>query len=253
MEWDELRSTLIDLRWRPSLDFYEQGVALLRQLEDAGELRSFRVAQHDVGARLLDGSELQVSVVGASYRLLAGPVDTAATCGLLRRVLEAMQPADLEAVFYLQHLIPLDWETTYEEACAKVTAAWLPQLATSAGIVDSAPLVDGLSPQHHLRFQAEFGVVDAEQAPARLDRSLGNRIGGPALPAAGEGVTYPPLALFSDSSWFPQGAPEGDEDLTLWVASALEASLQEAEGLTRALQGTCHTEHQATEGTEVST
>lgn len=253
VEWDELRSTVIDLRWRPSLEFYEQGVALLRHLEDGGELRGFRVTQHDVQARLRDGAELQVSVVGLAYRLVEGPVDMVASSALLQRVIRAMQPTDTEATFYLQHLIPLDWDVSYEEACARVTSAWMPQLVTSAGVVDSAPLVDGFSPQHRLRFQAEFGVVDAGQAPARLDRSIGNRIGGPALPARGNGVAYPPLGLFVDSSWFPQEAPQGDEDLTVWVTSVLEAALQEAGGLTATLQGTCHTEHPTTDGTEVST
>lgn len=244
VEWDELRSTVIELRWRPSLEFYEQGVALLRHLEDAGDLRGFRVTQHDVEARLRDGSELQVSVVGLSYRLIQVPVDPVSATALLQRVIRAMQPTETEVTFYLQHLIPLDWDVDYEEACARATSAWMPRLATSAGIVDSAPLVDGFSSRHRLRYQAEFGVVDAEQAPARLERSLGNRIGGPALTGSADGVAYPALGLFLDSSWFPQGAPQGDEDLTVWVTSVLEVALQEAVGLTATLRGTCQTEQQ---------
>ncbi len=253
MELPAPRSTVVDLSWRPSLDYYEHGVEVLRRLQNAGVLRRFRVGQDDLQARLADGSDLSVGVVGMTYTATGGslPLDVAEQ--LLLDVLRSLRPADVTATFYLQHVLALDWGGTYEEACAGATAAWLPSIAATCGLTDSAPLVDGVSRRHGIGFQAEFGVIDAAQAPARLSRYVGNRIGGPGLAIhEEEGRDHPPLALFVDSSWFPQGAPRAVEDLAQWVLGSLSQAIEEAHDLTVALHESCDNRRTTREGLEVT-
>jgi hypothetical protein len=241
MEPDDPRSTVVELRWRPCLAYYEQGVALLRSLENAELLRRFRVGDHSVEAQLADGAHASVGVAGMSYREARGAFVAESAERLIDQAVALMRPADVRATFYLQHLRSLEWDCSYEEACARATAAWMPALVADAGVVDSAPLVDGVSMRHRLSYQAEFGVVSADEAPERLSRNLGNRIGGPVLPPGLEDDEYPRLGMFVDSSWFPQGAPAAVEDLTGWVLTALDQARQEAWDFTTVLHGACHT------------
>jgi hypothetical protein len=243
------RSTVVDITWRPCLAFYEQGVPLLRRFEDAGLLRRFRVAEHVVEAQLRDGTRMAVGVTGMS--VVGGrelPIHQA--CSWIHEVAAAVRPSDISVTFFIQCLRALDLELTYPAACRRASAAWMPGPA-ELGIYDSAPLVDGLAPSG-LRYQAEFGVIDAEEAPARLSRSLGNRIGGPGLDPLPDD-DYPPLAVFVDSSWFPQGAPADADNLAQWVLPVLDQATAETQDLTNALHRLCvHGPGPAKEGGELS-
>lgn len=253
MERSAPRSAVVDLSWRPCLAFYEHGVEILRHLEDDGILRQFRVNKDDVDARLADGTYLRVGVVGMDYIAPLGPLPADESARITGHVVRALKPDDVELVISLAHLEGLAWDLNYDEACRQATAAWLPGLATDAAVHDSAPLVDGVSRRHGLRFQAEFGIVDAEQAPHRLSRMLGNRIDAPTMPLREQAAReVPPLAVFVDSSWFPQGAPGDAEDLTTWVPRVLEAAMEEAHDLTSSLHQVCENSRTASAGMEVS-
>jgi hypothetical protein len=254
MERTGPRSTVVDLRWRPCLAFYEHGVEILRHLEDDGLLRQFRVNEHAIDARLADGTYLRIGVAGMAYTAPLGALPATESARITDHVVHALKPADVELVIYLAHLEALDWDLPYEDACQKATSAWLPNLSADAGIFDSAPLVDGTTSRHGLRYQAEFGIVDARQAPDRLSRVLGNRVEGPVLPRREqEARDLPPLAVFVDSSWFPQDAPSDAEDLTTWVPAVLGEAMEEAHDLTSSLHQVCENAHRRTEaGMEVS-
>lgn len=240
MERSGPRSTVVDLRWRPCLAFYEHAVEILRHLEDDRLLRQFRVDEHKVEARLADGTHLRIGVVGMAYTAPLGALPADESARITGHVVHALKPADVELVIFLAHLERLDWNLTYEEACKQATTAWLPNLSADIGVFDSAPLVDGTSGRHSLRYQAEFGIVDKDQAPYRLSRMLGNRIEGPLLPPREqEARDLPPLAVFVDSSWFPQDAPEAAEDLTTWVPRVLGEAMEEAQDLTSSLHHVC--------------
>jgi hypothetical protein len=230
------RSTVVDITWRPCLAFYEQGVPLLRRFEDAGLLRRFRVADHVVEAQLRDGTRMTVGVTGMT---LAGPgpeLPTHQACGWIHEVAAAVRPSDISVAFFIQCLRALDLELTYPAACRRASAAWMPGPA-ALGVYDSAPLVDGVA-SSGLRYQAEFGIIDAEEAPARLSRSLGNRIGGPPMDLLSH-EEYPPLAVFLDSSWFPQAAPSDADGLAQWVLPVLDQAIAETQYLTNALHRMC--------------
>jgi hypothetical protein len=240
MEHSGPRSTVVDLRWRPCLAFYEHGVEVLRFLDNAGLLRQFKVEKDHVNARLTTGTDLRVGVLGVTFTAPAGSLPVDAVRLIVNHIAQELQPADLEAKIILAYLEPLRWDLTYEHACMAATAAWLPGVASAAAAYDSATLIDGRSQRYDIRFQAEFGIVDADQIPARLARALGNRIGGPVMSMADQaGLDVPPLAVFVDSSWFPQDAPGDADDLTDWVSRVLGEATEEAAHLTSSLHQVC--------------
>lgn len=238
MERSAPRSTVVDITWRPCLAFYEQGVPLLRRFEDAGLLRRFRVAEHVVEAQLRDETRLVVGVAGMTLLATRPELPIHQACGWIDEIAQAMQPTGLGAMIFIQCLRELDLDLTYAEACARATAAWMPGPAAALGIYDSAPLVDGLSRRFELPYQAEFGVISADDAPARLSRQLGNRIGGPPLHIDPD-EEYPPVSVFVDSSWFPQGAPADADNLARWVLPVLDQATIETQDLTNALHALC--------------
>jgi hypothetical protein len=232
------RSAAVELRWRPCLNFYEHGVPLLRHFDDEGFLRRFRVSEHEVEAYLFDGTHMKVGVTELSLAAPAGALDAVVTGPLVAQVLWMLKPADPQVIIYMQHLEPLDWSDGYEAACGRATAAWLPPLAAAAGFYDCAPLVDGVSPLHRLRYQIEFGVVDAPQAAMRLARQVG-RSRGPQTGMIPPQEDLPGLGLFVDSEWFLQGAPPGADELTTWLMLMFRQVEEDAAKLASLLYEEC--------------
>lgn len=239
MERSAPRSTVVEISWRPCLAFYEQGVPLLRLFEDAGLLRRFRVGDDAVEAHLRDGTRMLISVTGMTLIATRPEMSIHQACGWIDQVAQVLQPSDIRVGFFIASLRELDLDLTYPEACARASAAWMPGPAAALGIYDSAPLVDGVSPRFELPYQAEFGVVSAEEATARLSRALGNRIGAPSVPVGPDDDEYPPLGVFVDAAWLPQGAPADADNLAQWALPVLDQATMETQDLTNALHRLC--------------
>jgi hypothetical protein len=210
-------SQSFELRWRPCLDFYEHRVALLQSLKDRKLLRQFRVGDNQVSARLGGSRTLEISVEGMSLLDALGPIQDEEGLRLLMDVVNTLHPSVTRATSWCSHLLSIDWELDYEAACRRASSAVFGQLAEDASFTDFAILVDGL--RDDLQFQAEFGVVSADEAPMRIARIIGNRIGGPEghFVDAMFGRPYPSLGLFMDSQWTTlEGVPSW-EDLPYWV------------------------------------
>jgi len=165
----------IRITWRPELRFYERRIDLLRELEDLGHLRAFRVTDTGVEARLFDSMHiLAVRSNGVMLRFL-GPEEshTADAWDTLTRAIAAMEPQSIiEMSAAYQHLAPLTM--TFEEALAQSYKTFLTQPGGELVLGDWAMLVDvdkvGDVPANG---QIEFGIVRAREVPDRLSHRAG--------------------------------------------------------------------------------
>jgi hypothetical protein len=193
----------IRITWRPELRFYERRIDLLRELEDLGHLRAFRVTDTGVEARLFDSMHiLAVRSNGVMLRFL-GPEEshTADAWDTLTRAIAAMEPQSIiEMSAAYQHLAPLTM--TFEEALAQSYKTFLTQPGGELVLGDWAMLVDvdkvGDVPANG---QIEFGIVRAREVPDRLSHRAG-RLGEEtaASEQSWEGRTFAETSLFAESA-----------------------------------------------------
>ncbi len=210
----------LSLTWRPSLEFYEARVRLLRPLRDAGVLRQFRLDENSVTARLTRGRRLVIGVTSLLLQSFNGPLP-ADTEAHLEHVVELLQPRVTSATLLLQHIVPLHTAATYQDACRAAARGFLGGLAEDTGMSAVAVLVDGRAAVPAVSYQAEFGVINQAEAPGRLARVVG-RTSGPAVEDDLDqliGREYPPLAVFVDSTWMTNAVPEEAEAVPAWFTA----------------------------------
>jgi len=199
------------LQWRPELRFYEVRYKILRRLEDAGVLRAFRVANDSIDARTTQGYQLSVQQHRASLVVPSPTADAEGAWSMLATAFNEIQPSRVRSVeVLLQHLLPL--QLGFEEAVAAGQERLLALPAAGELIHgDWAVLVDGQIEGEEVSIQTEFGIVRAEEVPARLARSVG-RIRGPQGAPAGpvDPSLISPVSLFADSAW--ERSLDGSED-----------------------------------------
>ena len=94
----------------------------------------------------------------------------------------------------------------YEEARAAIGRGLLGRFVASTGLTDFALLFDGHDKKADVNYQAEFGVVSADEAPLRLGRYLGRISGRRESPLIGHLMEqhYSDVSLFCDSTWHPE-------------------------------------------------
>jgi hypothetical protein len=104
----------ISLSWRPELRYYEERIAILRQLEDRGDLRAFRVRDEAIDARLFDRDhQLSVRQDGLTLQLLRPSADPEQAWSAVALAVAAIRPSKPTKIMVgLQHLeaIPLAFE-----------------------------------------------------------------------------------------------------------------------------------------------
>ena len=107
---------IIRLSWRPELRFYERRIAVLRELDDRGLLRAFRVGNNHVETQLTAGSNQLRFSQGGLNLLLVGEVDShAAAWDAMQLVVDQIQPKRYgEAQGEFQFVLPLDLD--FEQA-----------------------------------------------------------------------------------------------------------------------------------------
>jgi hypothetical protein len=217
----------LSIRWRPELRFYEQRVAILRSLEERGELRAFRVQENFVDARLFESRvRLSVRQDGLDLYLDRPDADVARAWEAVEiglSIVKPDRPRFVRASF--QHLAPLDMR--FEDAVRRAYGGVLGRLGTeSIEFGDWALLVD-LSMKNGSSGQIEFGIVRGDEVPDRLARIAG-RIGPRQQPVSRlpEPSDFADVSLFTDLRVEGNLAPReefGTEAQSFWQTARTEA------------------------------
>jgi hypothetical protein len=221
------------VQWRSELQFYEERIAMLRDLENAGVLKAFSVGEDYVAGRILEGGRHQMTVRkdGLSLDIIGDDADTKAVLEIAVKVMQRVAPSRTRlgtARFY--HLVPLDMP--FEDAIARSIEHLFPPITTpDISGTDYAMLMDLKAPDE-VHGQVEFGVVRGAEARARLS-GIGQRVGR-ASQAVREhdwaSTRFPDVALFADSGWeqpasAEQEGPEWNGLLDFWAAATEYAGL----------------------------
>lgn len=216
------------LGWRPTLRFFELRTTLLRELEKDDNLAAFRWTEGAVGVRLGQGEVLEVGPQGALLTL-AGPAarrDVATSA--LDRLIALLRPEGvIMNQLLVQELLPV--EIRYGEARRLSAVRLLRDLMPGIVYSDWSVLLDGASSAVGSTFQVEFGIVDDDEAPARLARHVGKMQDRSLVPLPEDMWYYeeiPACGLFADWRWMPQRAV-GQDDCTRELVSLWESLVVE--------------------------
>jgi hypothetical protein len=228
------------VQWQPRPKFYDLRGALIEALESTFGVQRFRVGEHDFMAALLSGTELQVDATGVGLFCVVDPSaldeqaeQLAETVGIIATLLDCQITQTVHA---FQHIIAWDVDVTLDEAYRTAVAALFgAEVRDAHAFTDTAVLMDGTRASGG-RFQVEFGVIDQEQAPLRLLRKAG-RITAmkPSAPDELMRLQFPPVATFTDSTWFPEFDWQPSGDVSSMVRSSLDGAEREANDLANAL------------------
>jgi hypothetical protein len=226
--------------WRPEVRFLETRVELLRQLENKGQLKSFKIDETEITARLAAYAEMTIAVNHLELRVLS-PLQPVEVClDAAKTAVELIRPASIRGrganIAYVSEITG-----DYDELRRTIGLhlfRWWPAVLT-----DWALLVDGAG-QNGATYQCEFGVVAATEIADRLSRRSG-RTGGPPISLARLGLDrqkLPSVAVFADFDWADvaevrPGALAWD-DFSAFIASTSSESTEIALGLQRVVTET---------------
>lgn len=215
--------------WPQNISFFEHRYEVLRELEDQGLLRQLRVAEDRIALRLGDANhELVFGVRSVEGSLLQPDGDWDRIVGALKLVLQALKPKHLlRPEIKFQWLVELDgdYDKLRSEAAIHLFGA------AGASMTDWSVLVDGKIEDPEGEFQAEFGILNASEAPARLARLIGragrstrgDRDAPP--PTQWQASKLPPVGWFYDVNCSMKQGPEPTADAISHFMRDSEASL----------------------------
>jgi hypothetical protein len=192
----------ISVAWRPELSFYEKRIAILRVLEDRGDLTAFRVRDDTVEARLFGGAGFMSVRQGGLRLQLRGPdTDVEKAWAAATSAVSDLDPALPRSVSVsFQHVLELSmaFDDAVDRGYARLFAG-LPH--QEVRFADWALLSD-------LEFQEpaavgliEFGIVRDHEIEQRLARQVGRA--GAEDPTQGftwDKAGFPKVALFADTT-----------------------------------------------------
>jgi hypothetical protein len=184
----------------PTPLLYDVRGRLLNELRGLASVERFRVRDDDIAVVFEGPREVHVgmeSILCSSYvpdddpRWIVRPLDV---------IERAIEPKVTSLVASFQHLIEVEGPTeSLTEQSAKLAMG---SIAESIGVYDYANLVDGIDRETGLAYQAEFGIINADEAPFRLARFAGRAQGETSssmdLIVA---MDFPEAAVFVDSRW----------------------------------------------------
>lgn len=185
-------------RWdRPRYELLDRRGAVLEALSDLGDIAGFRPSPDAVHVDFAGGLHLGVDLGG-----ITGVSPSSSPHDVYRPHVEAVAVvlgASRAAVrVALQHLVP--WEGVEDPQEAQALAAL--RTAGLASATDCAVLVDGAVGEW--TYNAEFGVVGADEVRDRLARLRG-RAPGPKINTGLDDLRPPPVSTFVDSHWKVRG------------------------------------------------
>jgi hypothetical protein len=210
-------------------------VELLRLLEDDGRLKSFKIDETEVTARLSDYSQMTIAVDRLELRIFSPLQSMDAALAAAKSAVEIIGPTTVRMVSAdLAHVveIPGDYSELRQSSGGRLYPWW------PARITDWALLVDGVSKNGQTQYKCEFGLVADTEIPDRLTRAAG-RMQGPSTNATSlhlDRTRLPKVALFSDSSW--QRVQRAPIPGTVWeyFAEFADSTVAEANELVYVLQ-----------------
>lgn len=192
-QWDRTRFELLDSR-----------AAILSIFESLGLLKAFVTPGDGLAIELTDGRQIQLGLNNITIyevvRSAEGPVGEGeiSSFELAYAVGQHLNVIGVQPAVSYQHVIP--WPTADGRSACKFGTASLLDEADRLGASDFAFLVDGLW-SGLWQYQAEFGVVDEDEMPARLRRQIGRSQSMRSDRVSLAGVDFPAVGTFVDSHW----------------------------------------------------
>jgi hypothetical protein len=216
--------------WKPELRFFETRTDLLRTFEEETGLPAFRWTDGLIGARLGLSEAIEIQSSGARLVVTTPDGDTSVAEAALGHAFEAIKPENVRILGAdFQFLMPLD--ENYDTARRGSAALLLGGLMPGENVLDWSALLDGLFEEAGMRYQVEFGILNNQEAPARIVRNMTRLdLSEDVLPMPPDFWHFedlPEVALFMDWMWTPrgtQGTNEGADDVvTRWKSLAAES------------------------------
>jgi len=191
----------LHLFWRPELPFYAKQVDLLRQYEEQGVLRAFRVEEGFVDAQLFESRDrLTVKKDGVDLQLLSPKADPDRALEALDVAVKEVGPAFPRSVSAsFQHIIEIDVD--FDEAVRRGYGRILKALPGRFNFSDWAVLTDVVVEGLEASGTIEFGIIRSNEAPRRLAR-LAGRAGQARQQslARWQEEDFPDVAVFCDGT-----------------------------------------------------
>ena len=219
----------LHLYWRPELRFYEKRIAILKQFEEQGILRAFRVEEGFVDAQLFQSRDrLTVKKDGLDLQLFSPDADPGRAMEALGVALSEAGPTNLRVISAkFQHIVGIDLDFT--EAVNRGHGRVLGDLPSKLNFGDWAVLTDVTLDEPAASGLVEFGIIRADEAPARLARLAGRAGEGrrESLPRW-DSAEFPDVAVFCDGTL--NGTIEGEAATLASSAAAFWDAARSAQG-----------------------
>lgn len=229
MDAIQSRSRSVVLAWRPCAGVYDTRSALVELLDERFDVDSFRIDGGHVGVVLAGGREVVADVQGLTvYSIAPAEADAERMGEIVESVTRLLKAQPLGLVVSLQHIVPWLPEAAHTDVYENAVGALFGGLAEELHMTDFALLADGRRGSGD-KFQFEFGVIDAEEAPLRMARLMGRASGHkPKLHEQILEASYPAVSTFVDSTWETSGGDVNVGDVASWVRVAITEAESEA-------------------------
>jgi hypothetical protein len=233
----------LHLYWRPELRFYEKRIAILKQFEEQGILRAFRVEEGFVDAQLFESRDrLTVKKDGLDLQLFSPDADPERAMEALGIALSEAGPTTPRvASATFQYIVEIDLE--FAEAVDRGYGRVLGDLpGGDLSFGDWAVLTDISLDEPDCSGTVEFGIIQANEAPRRLARLAGRAGEGRAQSLQRwEAEEFPDVAIFCDGAL--NGTLEGKAENLASSAAEFWNAARSAQGkLTEGLRATLSTD-----------
>lgn len=198
-----LASRTVQLGWdRPRFELLDRRGAVLSALDGLDILDGFRTDGDSLAFHLAGGRSAEVDMRGMwVYELSSYPASSNFDVLLIiERVAEVLSAERVLPSVSFQHFVAWPPDSNYDAARIEGVASMV-EAAADLGLYDFAMMTDGRTATGW-DFQAEYGVIEASDAPLRLSRRLGRTSGQvPALDHELFDMDFPPVGTFVDSTW----------------------------------------------------
>ncbi len=156
----------LQMTWVPTLRYWEQRDALMREVEDVFGLHSFRRRDDSTAVRLPPEGDCTVAILEDG--MLAQRFGETGTDGDLMRVVEMalkeIDPTLVDVRMRTRHLLPLDG--SFEEEVRGAMQRMIPPIR-AIGTTDFAVTADGIT-DDGMPFQVNLGIVAPEEIELRM-------------------------------------------------------------------------------------
>ena len=208
-------SQQIVVDWRLGLRFFNERLAILNKLSEAGILFGFQYSDEHIAAKVFDDHhDIILTADSGVFRLLTPTPIWDRYQSVLGDVIGMLTPSNVViSELRAQFVTPLSGD--YAELRRATASSLLRDSADSGHVTDWAVLVDGESSHLDAVFSVEFGIVDGAELPDRLTRMRGRMARGqtPDTPDHWLGLSLPTVALFCDFAWQTEFALASDADM----------------------------------------